>query len=198
MSSYPPIFESVWLCAADGAAFECRVLGQRGGNLQLLPPDEPGLVDGGSYELVWQTTDDLYRQSVRVELSQDPKASLVLLSKSAVLRADRRENVRVPIDTTVIVSLAGRTLPLVAHSVDLSEGGIRVSVSAEQQTIFAVGKSVRIGFTLRSAEYSIDGRVLRLDAPWTGDEADVVIGFDASPQITGRLRRAILVETVFA
>lgn len=196
MSDLPQIIEYVWLCAPDGAAYECRVLGRRAGNVALLPPEEPGLVDGDTYELVWQTSDDLCRQSVRLELTGDPEAPMVLTPESDVLRADRRENVRIPVESTVIVAPRDRSLPHIGRALDLSEGGIRVALSNDQLARFAPGQQVRVVFTLRGSEYDVEGSLLRVEKPWTGDMGEIVVGFHVPPVITGRLRRAILVEQV--
>lgn len=195
MSAYPPIFEAVWLYAYDGAAFECRVLGQRGGNLLLLPPSEPGLVDGATYDLIWQAADDLYRQRIRLELSADPDAPMVLVPDSSVLRADRRENVRVTVDADVALSPVTGGFTVSGRSVDLSEGGVKVEIPAKLVGGFLPGEIVYVDFELRGVGYRVEGEVSRV-APAGEGLAEVVVGF--GPSAIGEMRRAILVETVFA
>jgi hypothetical protein len=206
VSSRPPIGSEVVLERAGSTWVEAEVAGWEDDQLVLtltddsscaLTRDLAGETTSLATEaiLTWHTERGVFRAPVVVAASASVDGQCVRATfREPAVRTQRREYVRLPMDTQMTLSHSGGTAR--GRLVDLSEAALRIRLPVAKAPTLQPGDEVRSVFTLHHTGFMLHGTVLREQPSDEEDTIDVVVMLDIPARTANDLRRNVVFEQI--
>lgn len=139
----------------------------------------------------WSTERGIFRAPVT--MATDGGRWRVTL-RAAATRTQRREYVRLPMDTTMTLAHRGGIARGVL--VDLSEAALRMRLPRDSAPTLHPGEEVRAAFTLHHTGFMLRGTVLREQPSGEEHSIDVVVVLDIPARTANDLRRNVVFEQI--
>jgi c-di-GMP-binding flagellar brake protein YcgR len=185
----PELNQRVGIVLADGRMLSTRVEGAEGSDLLIAPPSDQGVTylvtTGEEVSIEWTTERGLFKATGTMAGRVDaPGVPLVRVAVDESSVIQRREYVRV--ECTVNVDLRAHGEKYLAHTLDLSGAGARISTSEALALEFEPGDRATLVVYLPDGEpIETMGEVVRLDG--NGVYAFRFVGLD--PKVQERVIR---------
>jgi c-di-GMP-binding flagellar brake protein YcgR len=179
----PELNQRVGIVLADGRMLSTRVEGAEGSDLLIAPPSDQGVTHivtaGEEVAIEWTTERGLFRAVGTMAGRADAGVPLVRVAVDESSVIQRREYVRV--ECTINVDLRAHGEKYVAHTLDLSGAGARISTSDALALEFEPGDRATLVVYLPDGDpIETMSEVVRLDGD--GVYAFRFIGLDAKVQ----------------